>query len=192
MYNIEELIKIVREKLSDYRFNHSVNVAKKARELAKLYHVDEDKAYVAGVLHDIMKEENSDVQEKYIKAYGIHLTELEKNNKQIYHQMSGAGYVKTELGIEDTDILNGIRYHTTGRENMTDFEMVIYLADLTSAERSYPDVAIMRNEAEKSLFDGMLYALRFVIMDLASKNRAIQPDTLYCYNWVLSELNKRK
>ncbi|MGN0459224.1 MAG: bis(5'-nucleosyl)-tetraphosphatase (symmetrical) YqeK [Eubacterium sp.] len=183
---------LVRSRLSDYRFIHSMNVAEKARELARLYGVDEGKAYLAGILHDIMKEEKPEIQEKYIKAYGINLTELEKNNKQIYHQMSGAGYVKTELGIEDSDILNAIRFHTTGRADMTDFEMVIYIADLTSAERSYPDVDAMRREADRSLLDAMLYALRFVITDLASKEREIHPDTLFCYNWVVSELNKRK
>lgn len=182
--------KIIKVRLSNYRYTHSVNVAEKARELAGLYGVDEDKAYLAGILHDIMKEEDVNVQEEYIRAYGISLTELEKNNKQIYHQMSGASYVMHELGINDEDILNGIRYHTTGRANMSNFEMVIYLADLTSAERDYPDVEEMRKQANTSLISGMLYATRFIIGDLASKNRTIHPDTVSCYNWAVMELNK--
>lgn len=187
MYDFEKYEALIKERLSEYRYIHSMNVAKRARELAKIYGVDEDKAYLAGVLHDITKETDSDIQEKYIEDYGIILSDLEKMNKKVYHQMSGAGYVRTVLGIEDKAVLSGIRYHTTGHADMTDFEMIIYLADLTSAERSYPDVELVRELTDKSLLDGMLYALRFIITDLADKDSLIHPDTLHCYNWVLMQ-----
>ena len=121
---------------------------------------------------------------------GYKLTELEINNHKIYHQMSGAVFVKNELGIDDEDIIGGIRYHTTGRENMTLFEMIIYLADFTSADRTYPDVDKMREETDKGLLNGMIYSLKHTITSLASKNLQIHPDTLHCYNWVVQELNK--
>ncbi len=193
MYNTDEYIKIIKERLSDYRFHHSVCVAEKARELAEKNNLDEKKAYVAGILHDIMKEEDYEIQRAEIEKAGCVMTPLEKENKKVYHQMSGAAYVKNHLGITDSDIINGIRYHTTGRENMTLFEMIIYLADFTSADRNYPDVEEMRRQTDKSLYDGMLYSLRYTIIDIASHNRQIHPDTLLCYNWVLDkkkELNK--
>lgn len=187
MYDFEKYESIIKERLSEYRFTHSMNVAKRARELAKIYGLDEDKAYLTGILHDITKETDYAEQEKYMDNLGIIPTELEKSNKLVYHQISGACYVKSVLGIDDEEILGAIRYHTTGRADMTDFEMLIYLADLTSAERSYPDVEKVRELADKSLEDAMLYATRFTITDLANKNRVIHPDTLYCYNWVLGK-----
>lgn len=187
MYDFEKYESIIKERLSEHRFIHSMNVAKRARELAKIYGLDEDKAYLTGILHDITKETDYAEQEKYMDNSGIIPTELEKSNKLVYHQISGACFVKNELGIDDEEILTAIRYHTTGRADMTDFEMMIYLADLTSEERCYPDVEKVRGIADNSLEDAMLYATRFTITDLANKNRVIHPDTLYCYNWVLGK-----
>ncbi len=187
MYDFEKYENLIRSRMSEYRFVHSMNVAKRAKELAKIYALDEDKAYLTGILHDVTKETDYAEQEKYMDNLGIIPTELEKSNKLVYHQISGACFVKSELGIDDAEILGAIRYHTTGRADMTEFEMLIYLADLTSEERSYPDVEKVRELADNSLENAMLYATRFTITDLAKKNRVIHPDTLYCYNWVLGK-----
>lgn len=186
----EQYINLIRDRLSDYRFHHSICVADRAVELAKIYGLDTEKAYVTGLLHDIMKEEELSVQRQWIESDGYKMTELELSSKNIYHQMSGAMYVKKELGITDEDIIGGIRYHTTGRADMTDFEMLIYLADFTSAERNYPDVDIMREKSNHSMLDAMLYSLEYTIVKLAKDNKQIHPDTLHCYNWVVGELNK--
>lgn len=185
MYDFEKYERLIKESLSEYRYTHSMNVAVRARELARLNGVDEDKAYLAGILHDITKEMPYDEQEKYM---ALSPSALEKSNKLVYHQISGAEYVRTRLGITDEEILSGIRYHTTGRANMTVFDMVIYLADLTGAERSYNDVEYVRELADKSLKEAMLYALKFTITDLVKRQEIIHPDTLNCYNWVLGEI----
>lgn len=189
MYNIDEYVNLIKERLSPYRFNHSMCVAERAAELAEKYGIDTEKAYVAGILHDIMKEETPEIQRLEIEADGTLMTPLEEHNKNVYHQMSGAAFVKNHLNIDDEDIIGGIRYHTTGRAEMSVFEMIIYLADFTSADRSYPDVEEMRRQTDNSLLDGMLYSLRHTIIDLADKNRQIHPDTLHCFNWVLDEKN---
>lgn len=189
MYDLKEYEEIVKNRLSPERFEHSVNVAKRAVELAKINGVNEEKAYLTGILHDITKETSYSEQEKYLDTTP---TALEKSNKMVYHQMSGEGYVRKELGIDDEEILSAIRYHTTGHSNMTVFEMVIYLADLTSAERNYPDIEIVRQTADNSLYEGMLVACQFTICDLAGKKRIIHPNTLDCYNWVLDILNKKE
>lgn len=192
MYNTKEYINLIENRLSAYRCHHSLCVAKKARELAEKYGVDAEKAYVAGILHDVMKEEKTDVQLAEIKKAGWTLTDLEMNNPKVHHQISGAAFVKNELGITDDDVIGGIRYHTTGHSNMTLFEMIIYLADFTSEDRNYPDVDTMRAETDKSLLSGMLYSLRYTIIDIASHNRQIHPDTLECYNWVIKNINESK
>lgn len=189
MYNKEEYINLIKSRLSDYRFHHSMCVADRAVELAEKYGLDTEKAYIAGVLHDVMKEDSLDNQRELIESDGYKMTELELGSKNIYHQMSGAMYVKKVLGIADEDIIGGIRYHTTGRANMTIFEMLIYLADFTSKDRNYPDVDIMREKTDASMLDAMLYSLRYTILKLADDNKQIHPDTLDCYNWVLSQIN---
>lgn len=185
MYDFEKYENLIKQSLSEHRYIHSVNVAVRARELAELNGVDADKAYLAGILHDITKEMPYDEQEKYMS---LSPTALEKSNKLVYHQISGAEYVKSVLKITDEQVLSGIRYHTTGRADMSVFEMVIYLADLTSAERSYPDVQTVRELANKSLEQAMLYAVKFSITDLVKRQVIIHPDTLNCYNWVLGKI----
>ncbi|MGN1202500.1 MAG: bis(5'-nucleosyl)-tetraphosphatase (symmetrical) YqeK, partial [Eubacterium sp.] len=129
MYNIKEYTALIRERLSDYRFYHSLCVAESAKALAKRYGADEEKAQTAGILHDIMKENTKAEQLEIIEKAGMTITPLEKSKKKFYHQISGAAYAKAMLGIEDTEILDAIRYHTTGRENMSLMEQIVYLAD---------------------------------------------------------------
>lgn len=176
---------LIKERLSDYRFLHSMNVARAAVQLAEKYGADRKKAYTAGILHDIMKEEAPEIQIKYIEASGHKMTGVEIGNRSVLHQMSGEAYCRAQLHIEDEDILGAIRYHTTGKAGMTLLEKVIYTADFISAERSYPDVGVMRELAQKSLEEAMLYSLKYTINDLVKRERLIHPDTLNCYNDLL-------
>lgn len=185
----EKYVTLIQERLSDYRFHHSMCVADKARELALQHGLDGDKAYLAGILHDITKEMPNEEQIALIEQYDHPLSYVECGNHRVLHQMSGAAYVKHVLGIKDTDIVGGIRYHTTGRENMTLFEMIIYLADFTSEDRNYPDVEIMRDKTEKNVYEAMRYSLAYTIRSVVSENRFLHPDTLSCYNWILQQLN---
>ena len=192
MYNTDEYIELIKGRLSPYRFNHSMCVANRAVELAKRNNLDPQKAYVAGILHDIMKEESLDSQQRIIESTGYTMTAVELASPNVYHQMSGAVYVRDILGIDDEDIVGGIRYHTTGRADMTPFEMLIYLADFTSADRDYPDVDTMRKKTDTDFFDGMLYSLTYTITKLAQQSKQIHPDTLHCYNWVLDIKNMKQ
>ena len=178
---------LIEARLSPYRFHHSVCVAEKAQALAARYGLDSEKAYLTGLLHDITKEDNAETQRAEITAAGWQMSELEQHNPKVQHQLSGSAYVKNHLDITDEDILGGIRYHTTGRADMTVFEMVIYLADFTSDDREYPDVDIMRQKTDEGLYEGMLYSLQHTISGLVKKGRQIHPDTLECYNWVLAQ-----
>ena len=129
--------KLIRSMMGDYRYTHSLNVAEEAVELARLYGGDEQKAYTAGILHDITKEIPHEEQLQIIREGGIILDDVQKNAPKLWHSVSGSVYVRTRLGIEDTDVINAIRYHTTGRAGMSLLEKIIYTADYTSKERSY-------------------------------------------------------
>lgn len=191
MNNNDEFINIIKERLSEKRFRHSLNVADCARTLAKKYGADEEKAYTAGILHDIMKEETIDIQRKYMAENGESIREIEFPNPLVYHQVSGAAYCRLVLGIDDEDILSAIRYHTTGRRGMALLEKVVYTADFISADRCYPDVDIMRNKAEESLEKAMLYSLRYTISDLSNREKAIHIDTVECYNDILENFKEK-
>lgn len=180
--------KIIREKMGDYRYNHSVNVAKEAKKLAKRFGADEEKAEIAGILHDITKEMPKEQQLQIIVDSGIILDNVQLHAPKLWHSISGSVYVRDELGIDDDDILNAIRYHTTGRAGMSVLEKVIFTADFTSEERTYSGVATMRKKAKKSLEEAMLYGYQFTFKDLSKRMLAIHPDEVSCYNDIVMQM----
>lgn len=186
-----EYKRLLREKLDDYRFLHSLNVAESAASLARKYGADEEKAYFAGLLHDIMKNENDEDMLKCIAKGGIILSRTEKENPKLWHAMAGECYLRTELGITDEEILSAVRYHTTGKEGMTLFEKIIYVADYISAERSYPDVDVMRNLSfTVGLDEACLYSLQYTLKSLSEKKGIIHEDSLAFYNDLVIKMKR--
>lgn len=171
--------------MGEYRFTHSVNVSKEAKNLAKIYGADEEKAELAGMLHDITKELPRQEQLKIITDSGIILDDVQENAPKLWHGISGSLYVKDNLNICDEDILNAIRYHTTGRAGMSLLEKIIFVADFTSQERTYKGVSTMRKKSRKSLDEAMLYGFKFTFTDLSKRELAIHPDELACYNEIV-------
>ncbi len=186
--------RILREKLDDYRFLHSLNVAESAVTLAKLYGGDEEKAYFAGLVHDIMKNGAKEEQLQIMEKGGIILSRTEKNNPKLWHAMAGEAYLRTEMDIEDKEILSAVRYHTTGKEGMSLLDKIIYIADYISAERNYPDVNVMREIAlNKSLDEAALYALKYSFTSLSKEERLIHPDSVEYYNeLIINKTEKEK
>ena len=170
------------DSLSEFRRVHSMNVSAEAVRFAEKYGGDVEKARLAGLLHDVTKETDADSQLKIIKNGGIILSELEQKTPKLWHAISGACYARDVLGIDDEDIFNAIRYHTTGRAGMSLLEKIVFLADFTSAERSYPDIDVIRAHSEESLESGMMYGLKFTISRLCGRGSAISPDALSAYN----------
>lgn len=180
--NPEEYRKIIRPLLSEQRFHHSLCVSRAAKELALRYGADAEKAEIAGLLHDIMKDLPQEEQLALMGRYGIRLTELERSAPKLWHAMLGAAYIKNELKIDDAEILDAVRYHTTGRENMTRMDKVLFIADFISADRDYPGVEALRAAAKKDLDTAMLEGMAYTIGDLAKQRKAIHPDTIAAYN----------
>ena len=141
----------IRERLGDYRFRHSVNVSKEAVRLAKKYGGDVEKAELAGLLHDVMKDAGKKEQLAIIEKYGVKLNEVEQQAPKLWHAIAGAVYVKQLLRIRDKDIVNAVRYHTTARAGMTLLEKIVYIADYTSEGRGYKGVEEMREASNMSI-----------------------------------------
>ncbi len=184
----EQFIAIIRARLSDYRFRHSLCVAEEARRLAQRYGADPDKAYTAGILHDIMKDTDRTAQRKILADYGETLDAVEQQSPTLWHARTGAVFLRHILGVEDEDILQAVRYHTTGRAGMTMLEKVLFVADFTSADRDYPDVDVMRRLANQSLVEAMRYGVDYTIRDLMNQGKAVHPDTVAVYNDIVLSL----
>ncbi|MBR1749537.1 MAG: bis(5'-nucleosyl)-tetraphosphatase (symmetrical) YqeK [Ruminococcus sp.] len=181
----------LKANLSKKRYNHSLNVAEAAVELAKLYGEDTDKALVAGLLHDVAKELPSEKQREYVLKSDLNVDEVETKSHALFHAIAGAEITRLVFGIEDMDIILAIRYHTVASGDMSRLAAIVYLADLISADRDYKDVKRMRKLSGTGLEKAMLEALKFSITDSVSKGNSIPLSTLSAYNRFLNEANKK-
>ncbi len=183
-----EFLEILKSRLTPQRLYHSICVAEKAEYLAEKFGYDAEKAYTAGLIHDIMRYEPAKKMIELIESDGQTLTESEKNITVTLHAVAGEVYLRKVLDVADTDILSAVRYHTTGKEDMSLLEKIIYVADLTSEDREYPDVEEVRVMAEESLEKTCLRGLSFTIEDNARKCRPIHIDTVKAYNYLAERI----
>ena len=167
--NINELRDILKIRLSKKRYTHSLNVADAALKLAEKYGADIEKAYLAGLVHDICKEVPTDEQLAMAQKCRQGIDETEQKIPALYHAAAGSWYGENVLHIHDEDILNAVRYHTTGRAGMSRLEECVYLADLISEDRTYKDVGRMRRLAFEDINGAMLEAARFTLSDVIAK-----------------------
>ena len=178
--------KILMSRLNEKRYYHSLCVADEAKRLAEKIGVDTEKAYLAGLLHDITKNASYEEHLQIFARFGIILDDIEKNTQKLWHAISGAAYIEHILGIKEPEILDAVRYHTTAKADMSPLCLVLYLADFTSRDRDYPDVDVMRELVDISFSKALVYALQFTIKDLADQKRAIHFDTLAAFNFAVT------
>ena len=190
MDKIKEYKDILAKRLGEDRYYHSLCVADEALRLAEKYGGDKDKCYLAGLLHDITKNDSSEEHLKIFAEFGIMLSVIEKNAMKLWHAISGAAYIENYLEIKDDEILDAVRYHTTAKADMSLTAKILYLADFTSKDRNYPDVNIMRKLVDKSLDEAFIYALQYSIIDLTERSKAIHPDTVSAFNQVVLNLEE--
>ena len=186
----KEFLEILKTRLKPERLYHSICVAEQAKHLAEIFGGDIEKSYTAGLVHDIMRYEPVDKMLEMIENDGQGLTDSEKQITVTLHAIAGEVYLRNELKVTDKDILSAVRWHTTGKEDMSLLEKIIYVADLTSEDREYPDILEVRAMAEESLEKTCLRGLSFTIEDNAKKCRPIHIDTVKAYNYLAERISK--
>ena len=190
-YNFNELKEIVKSKMSLKRFTHTLGVVEMSEKLAKIYNANIEKCKVAALLHDICKEMNMEYIKNICKNNFINeLSEEDLENNEILHGFAGAYYVKNELGINDKEILNAIKYHTVGAKDMTLLEKIVYIADAIEYGRNYPSVVEIREETFKNLDKAILMEIEHKEEYLESIGKKSHPNTDELKKEILKELNK--
>lgn len=190
-YNIDEKKKYLKEILSSKRYQHSLNVAAECKKLAEKYGEDSEKAYFAGLLHDVCKEIAPEEQQRLIAESGFVVCREELETRSLWHAVAGAYFVKNVWGIEDIDIINSIRFHTVGRAGMSRLEEIVYLGDLVSADRDYKDVDKMRKLVYSNLDAAMLEGFVFSIKSVVKKGGLVPPCTVEGYNFYTRLLKQK-
>ena len=158
--NLKQAKELVRSRLSDQRYEHTLNVKKMAVKLAKHYGADEEQAALAALLHDAAKGIAKDEMRAIMRAYPEYAEGGEERPTPVWHGICAAILARTEWGVEDEAVLSAIACHTAGKPGMTRLDKILYLADMTSAERDWPGVNKLRKLETKDVDRGMRGALR--------------------------------
>lgn len=170
LYNSDELYKKLASYLPEKRRIHTAGVILMAVSLAKRLGADEKKAEISALLHDIAK---------YEKVEDYPDFSLPDNTpSDIIHQYLGEHIIRTRLGITDQDILNAVKYHTTGRADMTLLEKIVYIADLLEPSRKFLGVTELREEIKKDFFKGFKICLEEIVEFLLRNGKEVYPLTL--------------
>ena len=189
---IKEISEYVKARLDEKRYSHTKRVVKKAKQLAKLYNAPIDKVKIGAYLHDIAKfYKVEDMAELIGNKYPEVNREVYRNG-QILHGFAAAEIAEKELGIEDTEILDAIRYHTVGKENMSLTAKIVYLADAIEDARDWFGVVKARKLAEKNIDTAIIYELDKKIEYLIKKASLIHPNTLAFRNDLLTKKKKER
>lgn len=166
------------------RLQHCRNTAEAAVALAKRHGADEHKALVAGLLHDVAKGACRHGMLGVARQYHVDADEVEKANPELLHGKVGAAMAETDLGLCDDEILSAIRWHTTGRANMSLLEKIIYIADLIEPGRNFAGVGALRELAFLDIDEAMLAALRQVMDFVMCKGFMLHPSSVEAYQYI--------
>ncbi|MCL2086582.1 MAG: bis(5'-nucleosyl)-tetraphosphatase (symmetrical) YqeK [Oscillospiraceae bacterium] len=173
----------IKSVLSEKRFKHSVAVAQMCQQLAEIHSCDTERAYIAGILHDVKKEASHDDLKALVEQSNMFVSDIERENPKLWHAIAGAEFCKSHFNIKDEQILSAIRFHTIGKANMSPLEQIVYLGDLVSYDREFHDVEYYRDLAFKNLDLAMLKALTYIISDIISKQRQLARYSFEAYNY---------
>ena len=170
-----EAERMVRAALSKKRYAHTCNVKEAAVELAQRYGADPEKAALAALLHDAVKERPKAELLQILRGNAIIAGNAAESPAPVWHGPCAAILAKTQWGVDDPEGLDAIRYHTTGRAGMTKRDKILYLADMISAERDYPEVGELRALAGENLDAAVLQAVRYNIRWMEECGKTIDP-----------------
>lgn len=183
----DNLINELSLRLSKKRFDHSVGVEGAAVELARRYGADEKKAALAGLLHDVTKELSTDEQMKIINKNGIILDETQRLSPKLLHAITAPIVIKEDFSIDDDEILSAVRYHTTGKRDMSLLEKIIYIADLIEPGRGFEGVQMLRAEAGSDLDGALALALKTSAKKVLKKGAIIHRDSIKALDFLEKE-----
>lgn len=188
--DLDQAKRWLSQQLSHERFEHSMGAHEKAVELAEKFNLpmeERERAAVAGLLHDSAKLMRPPELLDYCEQHELPIDDNDRNSIQALHPFVGAELVRETFNLQDPDILNAIRYHTTGRAGMSRVEKIVYIADKIEGNTRNP-LYIQKMTAPLdfknawSLDLTMLFILESTIQYLIERHQIIHPRTIEARN----------
>lgn len=169
--------RLAKKRLSEKRYQHTLNVRRMAVKLAKRWGADPEKAALAALLHDTAKELPREEMLQILNDNAIMAENAQNRPSPVWHGICAAILAQTQWGVEDEEVLSAIRCHTTGKPGMSLLDEIVFLADMTSAERDYPEVDYLRKLEKKDIHQAMREALEMNLHWLEESGRPVDEET---------------
>ena len=182
---IEQIKDKLKELLDEKRYVHSIGTMQCAVKLAERFDEDAQKAMIAGLVHDVAKCLDRQQLLNCALKSGIVIDNIMRSQIELLHGPAGSYLARKLFGIEDVDILNAIAYHTTGRENMSKLEKIIYVADLIEPSRQFEHVERLREKSFENLEKAVVMAMDNTLKYVIDRGGLIHPNTIYARNWLI-------
>ena len=180
----QKLRKELEKELKPDRYDHTLGVAYTSASLAMVHGANVEKALIAGFLHDCAKCLSHEEQLSICEKNNIEVTDVERRNHSLLHAKAGIYIASTRYEVRDPEILNAIRYHTTGRENMSLLEKIVYIADFIEPNRKpLDDMNIIRKEAFEDLDKCLAHILHNSIIYLRTIGKECDDTTMKAYEF---------
>jgi predicted HD superfamily hydrolase involved in NAD metabolism len=184
----DEIAETVRGRMPESRWQHTRGVTDAAIKLAVQYGADRSQAELAALLHDCCKYWPVEDQAKLLREQGMRgdgMDEVLDFDKELWHAPAGAFVAYRDYGVSDGKVLDAIRYHTTGRRDMTLLDKIVCLADYIEPGRNFPGVNIIREFAEHSLEKALIAGFDSTIRVLVERGKRIYPLTVIARNSII-------
>lgn len=187
MWSEERIIEYLSKNLKKKRYDHSLSVRDTAVKMAQVFGADINKARICGLVHDCAKNMSDEEICSLVIKRGQKIDKVSMKSPQLMHGMAGAIIAEEIMGINDNEILNAVIYHTTGKENMTLLDKIIYIADYVEPLRNFPGVEDLREYAYKNLNTALLKCFDSTIKFVVEKGQLLHMNTIIGRNYIISE-----
>lgn len=187
----DDYLAAIKTRMPEKRYIHTIGVMETGISLAEKYGENVKSAETAAILHDIAKYADEDWMRQIVRQNGLD-DRLVDWGSEILHGPVGAWIAENEFNISNDDILNAIRFHTTGRAGMSKLEKIIYIADMIEPNRKFPGVEALRSVANRNLDEALEACICHSIAFLVQTKQAIFPVSIECYNDVIKERNSEE
>lgn len=184
-----EIIKRLKTNLSQERFEHTLRVLGIAKKLAIKHQANLYQVTLAALLHDFAKEIPKEMLLKKAKVYNLKLDKIERVNTKLWHAKIGAKILEKEWQIKDKAVLNAIKYHTTGKANMSKLCKIIYLADYLDPANKKPLYDKIKKISFEYLDLAVAITAKQILNYLIRDNKIIHPNTFLCWNFYGQKIN---
>jgi predicted HD superfamily hydrolase involved in NAD metabolism len=174
---IENAEALARSRLSEGRYGHTLRVADTAADLARVHGLDEDRTRLSALIHDAARETGPEEFLRLAQEWDLPVGEQERQSPKLLHGPVAAELARRELGVEDEEILEAVRAHTTGKPGMGPLALALYVADKIEPARDYPSVERLRRLAREDLQAAATESLRRAIAHNEERGKDVHPSS---------------